>query len=109
MKKILFSALLLVSASTHAAISGTAVTKVSFMQSYNQYGGGDTTFQVETPLAGCENGFWMSKSDAGFNTNLALILSAYHAKSSVIVYALTDQIWGGSAGKYCKLYMIELR
>jgi len=109
MKKILFSALLLASAMSHAAIVSTAVTKVIRIYSFNQYGGGDAVFLTENPVAGCENGFWMSKSDAGFNANLAAILSAYHAKSPVVVYGLTEQIWGGSTGKYCKLYNIELQ
>lgn len=109
MKKILASVLLLASAMSQAAIVGTAVTKITVISAYNQYGGGDVVIKTETNVAGCEDGFWLTKSDAGYSANLGVILSVYHAKSPVSVYGLTEQIWAGSGGKYCKLYNIELR
>jgi hypothetical protein len=109
MKKILALFLAVVCSSSFAGIVQSSVTKVTYLSSYNQYGGGDVTVSVETKTVGCEDGFWLSKSDAGFPANLAMLLSAYHAKTPVMVYGLSDQIWVGSAGKYCKLYLIELR
>lgn len=37
-----------------------------------------------------------------------MVLSAYHARSSVWVYGYPDQIWLGSGSKYCRLYALEL-
>lgn len=108
MKKTLASVLLLASALSQAGIVGTPITKIALVSAYNQYGGGDVVIRAQTNVAGCEDGFWMTKSDAGYSANLALILSAYHAKSPVTVYGLSEQIWAGSAGKFCKLYNIEL-
>ncbi|ALU41478.1 hypothetical protein [Pseudoalteromonas rubra] len=50
----------------------------------------------------------MKKPDPGFDANLSVLLSAYHAKSKVIARGHDDQIWGGSSGRYCLLYSIEL-
>lgn len=109
MKKVLALLFVLSCSSSYAATVSSPVTKVNYLSSYNQYGGGDVVFSVENPAGGCENGFYLSKSDPGFSQNLAMILSAYQAKNPVTVYGLSDQIWPGSAGKFCKLYLIELR
>lgn len=108
MRKILFSMMLLASGMSQATISTPSpVTKVTGMSSYAQ-NYGDVIFKIETQMAGCEGGFWMSKGDPGYNANLAMMISAYHAKTPVVVYGLWDQIWSGSATKFCKLYVIEL-
>lgn len=108
MKKIFGLLLVFVCCSTFAAIVPTGLTKITYLSSYNQYGGGDVIFSVANPIAGCENGYWISKADGGFNANLSMLLSSYQTKNSIKIYGLSDQIWGGSAGKYCKMYMIEM-
>lgn len=108
MKSILGLLLAFVCSATLAEIVPTGLTKITYLSSYNQYAGGDVVFSVANPIAGCENGFWLSKADAGFNANLSMLLSSYQTKNPVKIYGLSDQIWGGSAGKFCKMYLIEM-
>jgi hypothetical protein len=90
------------------AYVGTAVTKITLLDSYNQYGDGDVRILVQTPpsSAGCD-GFWITKADAGFQANLSMLLAAYHAGTQVVIYGLPGQLWAGSGAKICKLYSVE--
>ena len=108
MKKIAFLLLLLISSVTQAALVNTATTKIKKIESYNQYNGGDVYFSVETSIFDCADGFWLTKSDPGFSANMAFLLSAYHAKSPIMVHGHSDQIWPGSGGRFCKLYSVAL-
>jgi hypothetical protein len=105
---LVFSFVVLVAASTAYAYVSTGTTRVTRIGVYAEYGGGDVVFSVANPLPGCEGGFWLKKSDPGFQTTLSTLLSAYHARATVKVYALTDQIWPGSAAPHCRLYAFEL-
>lgn len=93
----------------HAEYVGTPITKVSLVSSYNQYGNGDVIFKVENPISECIDGYWLTKTDSGYPANMAMIIAAFQAKTSVVVSGLPDQLWYGSGGKYCKLYAFELR
>ena len=108
MKKIAVLLALLASSLAHAAIIDSPTSKIKMMGSYNQYAGGDVYFAIENPAGICTHGYWLNKADAGFGANMAMLLSAYHAKSNVMIYAHNDQIWPGSTGTYCKLYSVVL-
>jgi hypothetical protein len=85
----------------------TPVTTVTSIWSYNS--NGDVTFKVANPIPECIDGYWISKTDVGFQVNFSMILAASAAKSSVVVDAYTDKLWPGSGGKYCKLNSLENR
>ncbi len=107
MKKIILLITLLFAANlAEAAQEASSVTTISRFISYNQYGGGDVVFRVANPTDGCY-GYWITKEDAGFNANLSAIVAAYHAKTKVRLYGITDQKWSGSGNFWCKLYAIE--
>lgn len=95
-------------ATTADAYVPTEPTRITRIGAYSEYGGGDIVFSVANPIPGCSGGFWLKKTDPGFQATLNTILSAYHARSSVRVYALPDQLWPGSAAPHCRLYAIEL-
>jgi hypothetical protein len=109
MKKIILLIAVLASGAIQAAQPAGFNTKITFLNSYNQYGNGDVIFNVDAPVAGCESGFWLTKADAGFQSNMAMLVAANMAKSTVSVVGDTAQMWGGSGGRYCKLYSIEVR
>lgn len=109
MKKILSASLFFAASIASAAQIDAPVSRMKFIQSYNQWGGGDVIFATENAVSGCENGYWLAKSDTGFSANMAMLLSAYHAKSPLVVSAITDQQWAGSAGHFCKLYAVTLQ
>jgi hypothetical protein len=105
----LFGSAILIALSAHAAYVGTSTTRVALVSSYNQFGGGDVIFKIENPIPECIDGYWLTKTDPDYQTNLAMIVTSYHTKTLVVVYGLSDQLWSGSAGKYCKLYSFDLR
>jgi hypothetical protein len=83
-------------------------TTLSAVYSYNQWGNGDVAFKVANPIPECIDGYWLTKADAGFQTNMATILLAFQGNTSVVIYGIPSQLWSGSTGKYCKLYSIFL-
>ena len=99
----------LVASCAHAAYVGTTMTKVALVSSYNQYGSGDVLFKVENPILECIDGYWLTKTDSGYQANVVMIITAFQAKTPVVVFGLSDQLWSGSGGKYCKLYSFDLR
>lgn len=92
----------------NADIKGSGITIIKTIVSFSEYGGGDVVLKTVNTEPSCANGYWLKKSDPGFEVNMSILLSAYHAKSSVILRGHDNQIWGGSSGTYCHLYSIEL-
>ncbi|NOU52139.1 hypothetical protein HG263_16540 [Pseudoalteromonas sp. JBTF-M23] len=81
-------------------------TEIVALASYNQYGGGDVIFKLKDPIEQC-TGYFLSKSDDGFNANVSMIIAAYQAKTKVKVWGIPEQKWAGSSsGYYCKLYVV---
>lgn len=82
--------------------------KVTKMMTYTEYGGGDVVFSLEVNGSICSSGYYLSKNDPGFEAAVAMLLSAYHAKTPVRVYGHTelDRKWAGSSGHYCHVYNI---
>lgn len=100
---------ILLFATSASAYISTSDTTITTIYSYSEYGSGDVVFRVAAPLTDCEGGFWLKRSDPGFNANLTLLLAAYQSRSTVMIYANPDQIWSGSGSKYCHLYAIQLK
>ncbi len=92
------------------SIAASAITgKITNVMTYTEYGSGDVIFSLDASANGCDEGYWLPPSAPGFNTTLSIILSAYHAKSTVRLWGHDDQLWGGSAdSKYCKLNWFKL-
>lgn len=81
-----------------------AITTIKAIYSYTQFGGGDVMVQVASPPAGCTKGFWLSgPNDPGFKATYALLISAYHAQSTVRIGGDDAQLWSGSGDVYCRL------
>src|SRR4051812_13564388 len=85
----------------------TSSTTISYVASYssNEW----VIFKVANPITECSDGYWIAKSDVGFQTNVSMILAAYASKSSVAVDAYIDKPWPGSGAKFCKLNSLELK
>lgn len=94
---------------TPAAIVGDYTGRmVTEFYSYEMYGGGDVVFRTNPGITGCEGGFWLSPSDPGFKQTVATLLSAFHTRASVRVWAHNDRIWTGSGSPVCKLDALGL-
>ena len=98
---------LLMSSTALAAVDYSANARIDRVLSFSAYGGGDVVFQINTPTSSCY-GYWLPKSDPGFEGALSTILAAYQANTIVKVAGHDDQKWPGSSNFYCKLYYIEL-
>lgn len=109
MNKKLVLLAVLASSLAHATHVGTSTTRLASVSTYNHYGNGDVMFKVENPVPECVDGYWLAKGDSGYQVNVAMIVAALQAKSSIVVFGLPDQRWSGSNGLYCKLYLFEAR
>ena len=103
--------LLLGASLAHSTTPASIDTYVEELITYPDYGNGDVVVKVGegAAISECVNGFWLSPSQPGFNTNLSVLLSAYQARNKLRFHAHTDQTWEGSTGKYCKIYQIHLK
>jgi hypothetical protein len=80
------------------------VTSVSGSKSASK---GFFMFTTATSVAGCESGFWMSITDAGYGANLARVNDALVTKTPLIVAGDRDQIQDGSTDKVCRLTQLQ--
>lgn len=100
--------LLLVTGLANAAL--VSVTgKVTSTYSYSDFGTGDVVFQMNSIGVGCEAGFWLRPTDPGFKSNLSFLLAAQLSGRTVAILGYNDSIWGGSSGKFCRLYQISIQ
>ena len=109
MKKIVISAIaVFVSGQINAAMVVTPVP-VTITSFYVQttYGGGDVAFVVSSAPTGCEHGFWLRPSDAGFKSAYAAILTAHTAKTPLYIWAYDNELWSGSSGHFCRVDAIR--
>jgi len=109
--KTLLSLVLLAFSTSVLAERVTVTTTIDQLYSYSEQGvfDGDIVIKISNPPVGCEDGFWLRSADtAGYKNTTSFLLSAYHAKSQVSLDGLTNEIWTGSAGKFCRLDHIGL-
>ncbi|NQZ10597.1 MAG: hypothetical protein HRT35_25885 [Algicola sp.] len=64
-------------------------------------------FRLSDPVANCDDGYWLKKSDPGFGANLSMLLAAYQAKTTVRIYGEPSIRWPVISAKYCKLYGVQ--
>jgi len=105
MKKLIIATLITISMSVFATES-SSLSKVKRIIAYSEYGDGDVAIVLESNGATCVNGYFLKKSDPGFDANFSMVLAAYHSKSAIKVLGHTDQKWAGSSGYYCHAYSI---
>lgn len=92
----------------YAGVAGGTQLQVTQILAYPQYVNGDVIIVSDTLPAGCEGGFWMSKTDAGFSATYAALLLAYTSKALVRIWYYDNQMWSGSGTPTCKVYVLNL-
>jgi len=107
MRKILYIVLILFPFSAFCATEASPKSKIKSMVSYSEYGGGDVQVVLESNGTICVNRYFLKKLDPGFDANMAMLLAAYHSKSTIRIYGHTDQKWAGSSGYYCHVYQVS--
>jgi len=109
MKTLIACILAFISFGAFAELVNSPLSKVSVIYSYSEYGNGDVVVELANNGTPCTQGFWLKKADPGFEANLSLIISAYHAKNDLMLYGHSDQVWQGSTGTFCHLYAVNFR
>lgn len=89
-----------------AALVDAHAGEITTIYSFSEYGGGDVIINVQVPAATCSSGYWLRMSDPGAKTIYAQLLAAYHTKTRVRIQAHDEQIWAGSAGLHCRIYVV---
>jgi hypothetical protein len=86
----------------HATVIDSDGTVVQ-IYTYADFGGGDFTFKLSGQKAACLHGYWISKSQPGFATSVAMILQARATGEVIKVGGHDTQMWNGSSGLFCKV------
>ncbi|MFL0805248.1 MAG: hypothetical protein K6L81_16160 [Agarilytica sp.] len=87
----------------------TVTGKISALTSYSTYGNGDVLFEMETLPSGCNGGFWLKKDDPGFSGNLSIVLSAFHAGTTVKAAGYDTELWPAAPTvNYCRVTWLTL-
>jgi hypothetical protein len=90
----------------NAEIIQGEVGLVTRMRTYTTFGNGDVILYVQNPLAGCD-GFWFRTSESNGREVFAQILVSEKTQVSLYLTAYDDQLWTGSAARFCKLYAVD--
>jgi hypothetical protein len=85
------------------------VTKITSITAFSEYGGGDVIVSLENNGDVCTHGYWLKKTDFGFQASLSMAIAAYQAKNNVELLGFPDQKWSGSGNMHCHLYALIYR
>ncbi len=107
MKELFFIFFITMSAAAQSAIEVSVPSKVTRIVGYSERNNGDMVIEIDKKASFCSAGYWLRRTDPGFETNLSLLLSAYHAKNNVILRGEKDLIWKGSSKVFCYLDSVE--
>mgnify|MGYP000229215647 CR=1 FL=1 len=70
---------------------------------------GDVTFKISSPVAGCDDGYYLDDDLSGKEEVLSIVLSAFHTNAKVDVHGYNTPRWSGSsAGAFCKVEGLHL-
>lgn len=70
---------------------------------------GDVMLKLETPVSGCEDGYFIREGTQGLEEGLSVALSAYHAGIPVKIDGVSGVSWpGSSSSRYCQVYSLSL-
>jgi len=106
MKNIIFATIALLSPTLcWGALVNGIVGRVTQLWTYTDFNG-DVVINVQTPVTQCQDGFWLRMTDTGAKQVYAAVLAAFHAQTPLSVYAYDDQLWTGTTGHVCRVYVI---
>lgn len=83
--------------------------KITKLWAWGSQGDNVVLVQLENVNSACPGGYWIRDSaNAGAKNLLSLALSAFHAKTPVMIYADENTSWADLAAKTCELQLITL-
>lgn len=81
--------------------------KITKLSAWAAYADGVVLIQLENINPLCPGGYWLP-DNVGSKNILSFALSAFHAKTPVMIYADENTTWAGLAAKTCQLQLITL-
>lgn len=113
--KRLFNLVLFVAATFHSVFAtanyvvGSDAKIITILTSQTGNTAGDVMIKTDTPVAGCESGYFIPVGTRGLEEGLSVALSAFHAGAKVKIDGTSGMSWAGtSRSDYCQVYSISI-
>ena len=92
---------------TTLALQLSPVSEIKALQTYTNWGNADVVVVLQSTSGVCQ-GYWFNKDDAGYQSNLSMLIAAYQANTKLQLHGYEDMSskWPGSTTHFCKLYSI---
>ncbi len=103
-------------ASEESSTEGGLITEII---SYSDYGTadsagnkGDVWVSLAVNGASCSYGYYIHKAQGGYDSNLSMLLAAYHAKTPIKIRGNVGELWVGSNSEThpaCEVNSVQYR
>lgn len=90
------------------AIKKSDVGVITTLYTYDDVGGGDVLIPFATGLEECPSGVFISAQKPGYKTLVSFALTAYTTGKDVLFQVYEENLWSGSANKYCEVDAMRL-
>lgn len=89
------------------ALEPSPVSEIKVLQTYTNWAHADVMVVLQSTSGVCK-GYWFNKDDAGYQSNLSMLIAAYQANTKLQLHGHEEisAKWAGSATHFCKLYSI---
>jgi hypothetical protein len=92
-----------------AIVTPTASVTVTKSLAYTTFDGGDFVFSTSVNAPGCTSGWYISSTDPGYKTAVAVVVTAQAAGNYLTVFGDNSQLWPGStSGQYCHVWTVGI-
>jgi hypothetical protein len=98
---IVIASLLALSSAASAQTVASMATRLDRVQTYTEFDNGVVLFRPTQAQTGCEGGYFIRRTDVGFDTTFTALMAALRDRTAVIVYAELAVLWPHSSAKYC--------
>jgi hypothetical protein len=82
------------------------VGRITKVMTYTTFGDGDVAVWTEYQAPGCD-GFWFRTTERNGKEIYAQLIAAQHTEKSVGLVAYDDQLWTGTASRFCRIYALS--
>lgn len=92
---------------TALALEPSPVSEIKVLQTYTNWAHADVMVVLQSTSGVCK-GYWFNKDDAGYQSNLSMLIAAYQANTKLQLHGHEEisSKWAGSETHFCKLYSI---
>ena len=92
---------------TTQAVERSPLSEIQALHSYTNFGNADVVVVLKNTSGVCK-GYWFNKDDAGYQSNLSMLIAAYQANTKLQVHGHEEiqSKWTGTETHFCKLYSI---